>query len=65
MSLNGFFNGNGIFGSRTRLDSREDYIKEILYYRIRLEELIKNMEAMFRYSNTFYSGESEGLNWVY
>lgn len=27
-----------------------------------INELIENMEAMFRYSDTFYSGESEGLN---
>lgn len=26
-----------------------------------INELIEKMEAMFRYSNTFYSGESEGL----
>ena len=29
---------------------------------MKIEELIEKMNAMFRYSNTFYSGESEGLN---
>ena len=33
-------------------------IEKILYD---INELIQYMEAMFRYSNTFYSGESEGL----
>lgn len=33
-------------------------IEKILYD---INELIEKMEAMFRYSNTFYSGESEGL----
>ena len=33
-------------------------IEKILYD---ISELIEKMEAMFRYSNTFYSGESEGL----
>ena len=39
--------------------SQANDIEKILYD---INELIKNMEAMFRYSNTFYSGESEGLN---
>ena len=38
------------------------YFKDKSIYNL---ELIEKMEAMFRYSNTFYSGESEGLNWVF
>lgn len=39
--------------------SQANDIEKILYD---INELIQKMEAMFRYSNTFYSSESEGLN---
>jgi mevalonate kinase len=39
--------------------SEANNIEKFLYD---IDELIQKMEAIFRYSNTFYSGESEGLN---
>lgn len=39
--------------------SEANNIEKFLYD---IDELIQKMEAMFRYSDTFYSGESEGLN---
>ena len=42
MSLNGILKENFIFGRRTRLDSRDDYIEEIIYYLIKFELLINN-----------------------
>ena len=38
--------------------SQANDIERILYD---INELIEKMESIFRYSNTFYSGESEGL----
>lgn len=57
-----YYNSNWV-GKLPTIEEWLDYngantIEEIL---LNINELIEKMEAMFRYSNTFYSGESEGL----
>lgn len=57
-----YYNSNWV-GKLPTIEEWLDYngantIEEIL---LNINELIEKMEAMFRYSNTFNSGESEGL----
>lgn len=57
-----YYNSNWV-GKLPTIEEWLDYngantIEEIL---LNINELIEKMEAMFRYSNTFYSSESEGL----